>query len=274
MREKKNVPPEISWRQLRHRFTPGFENILDHGVNNGWYDPNVLLEALVFRWVFIPWLQKELDAYRERVNNTKKRADRNKVLPIGVPNDMFEHPEDYGVLDFKIKVRKENIDRVREIWAPRDHEVFQLVPPSFAVIIARMYEEINKPEITRQNCWDVYLALLAKFHALDAVQGIPENVDECWGRALTLAREDCASDIELMPNLQPLANDDDAIGDQGGFYMGGVNNGKGLDTQQLAQLDEMLNNDEPQVVDNDRNEGVFAWFSDDEQEEDATADDW
>ncbi|KAK7029346.1 hypothetical protein R3P38DRAFT_2775897 [Favolaschia claudopus] len=176
---------------------------------------------LVFRWVFIPWLQKELDAYRERVNNTKKRADRNKVLPIGVPNDMFEHPEDYGVLDFKllyasltsiqIKVRKENIDR---------------------------------------------------------------NVDECWGRALTLAREDCASDIELMPNLQPLANDDDAIGDQGGFYMGGVNNGKGLDTQQLAQLDEMLNNDEPQVIDNDRNEGVFAWFSDDEQEEDATADDW
>ncbi|KAK6984175.1 hypothetical protein R3P38DRAFT_357729 [Favolaschia claudopus] len=143
MREKKNVPPEICWRQLRHRFTVS--------------------------------LKKELDAYRERVNNTKKRADRNKVLPIGVPNDMFEHPEDYGVLDFKIKVRKENIDRVREIWAPRDHEVFQLVPPSFAVIIARMYEEINKPEITRQNCWDVYLALLAKFHALDAIQGIPTN---------------------------------------------------------------------------------------------------
>ncbi|KAK6992312.1 hypothetical protein R3P38DRAFT_3191548 [Favolaschia claudopus] len=77
-----------------------------------------------------------------------------------------------------------------------------------------------------------------------------------------------------MPNLQPLANDDDVIGDQGGFYMGGVNNGKGLDTQQLARLDEMLDNDEPQVIDNDRNEGVFAWFSDDEQEQDTTADDW
>lgn len=47
MREKKNVMPEIGWSQLRHRFTPGFEDILDVGVNNGWYDPNILLEACV-----------------------------------------------------------------------------------------------------------------------------------------------------------------------------------------------------------------------------------
>ncbi|KAJ7446098.1 hypothetical protein FB451DRAFT_1355111 [Mycena latifolia] len=87
MREKKNVMPEIGWSQLRHRFTPGFEDILD----------------VVFRWVFIPWLQKELDSYCDRVNNTAKRADRNKILPHGVPNHMFEHPGDYGVLDFKAR---------------------------------------------------------------------------------------------------------------------------------------------------------------------------
>lgn len=37
-----------------------------------------------------------------RVNNTKKRADRNKVLPNGVPNHMFEAAEEYGALDFKV----------------------------------------------------------------------------------------------------------------------------------------------------------------------------
>jgi hypothetical protein len=57
---------------------------------------------MIFRWIFIPWLQHELDAYRERVNNTAKRADRNKVLPHGVPNHIFEHPEEYGALDFKV----------------------------------------------------------------------------------------------------------------------------------------------------------------------------
>jgi hypothetical protein len=34
---------------------------------------------MVFRWVFIPWLQHELNAYRDRMNNTAKRRDRNKV---------------------------------------------------------------------------------------------------------------------------------------------------------------------------------------------------
>lgn len=57
---------------------------------------------MIFRWVFIPWLQSELDAYRERVNNTAKHANRNKVLPHGVPNHIFLSPEDYSALDFKV----------------------------------------------------------------------------------------------------------------------------------------------------------------------------
>ncbi|KAJ7586555.1 hypothetical protein C8J56DRAFT_787633 [Mycena floridula] len=34
-----------------------------------------LSSSLAFRWVFIPWLQAELDAYRECINFTTKRAD-------------------------------------------------------------------------------------------------------------------------------------------------------------------------------------------------------
>jgi hypothetical protein len=39
-RHKKNVLPEICWSQLRRRWTPGFEDVLDNGVNRGWYDPS------------------------------------------------------------------------------------------------------------------------------------------------------------------------------------------------------------------------------------------
>ena len=45
MRQKKNVMPEIAWSQLRRRFTPGFENILQEGVNEGWYDMNRPLDV-------------------------------------------------------------------------------------------------------------------------------------------------------------------------------------------------------------------------------------
>lgn len=46
MRDKgKNVMPEIAWSQLRRRFTPGFEDILEMGVQKGWYDINNLLDV-------------------------------------------------------------------------------------------------------------------------------------------------------------------------------------------------------------------------------------
>ncbi|CAK5279646.1 unnamed protein product [Mycena citricolor] len=109
--KEEDIMPEITWSQMRRRFTPGFEDILDVGVNEGWYNPGVLLEALVFRWVFIPWLQGELELYRHRVNNTAKRCDRNKILPHGVPTSMFEFPEDYAILDFKIKVDPIGIEK-------------------------------------------------------------------------------------------------------------------------------------------------------------------
>lgn len=49
MRHRKNVMPEIGWSQLRRRFTPGFEDILEEGVINGWYDMNRPVDLYVFQ---------------------------------------------------------------------------------------------------------------------------------------------------------------------------------------------------------------------------------
>ncbi|KAJ7759725.1 hypothetical protein DFH07DRAFT_918861 [Mycena maculata] len=220
MNQKKNVMPKIGWSQLRHRFTPGFEDILDVGVTNEWYDPNNLLQALVFRWVFIPWLQKELDAYRERVNNTPKCADRNKVLPHGVPNHMYEAPEDYGVLDFKIKVDPQSITYVRNLYAPPDHEVFELVPKDFGELAAEFYFAIGQPPVTRTNVWDIYMALLTRFKHLDNLHRMPAELDAHWGYALTIARDDHEDDIALIPNLTPLHNGLGVVEPDGTFYLG------------------------------------------------------
>ncbi|KAG2335890.1 hypothetical protein BDR05DRAFT_978886 [Suillus weaverae] len=103
MHTKKNVMPEITWSQLRCWFTPGYENYLDSGVDAGWYDCDNTLQCLIFRWIFIPWLQHELDGYKDHINNTAKRHDRNKVLPHGVPNLIYDSPGDFGALDFKVR---------------------------------------------------------------------------------------------------------------------------------------------------------------------------
>lgn len=37
------------------------------------------IARMVFRWVFVPWLQRELDSYKDRINLSRKRRDHNKV---------------------------------------------------------------------------------------------------------------------------------------------------------------------------------------------------
>jgi len=50
--EKKNIKVEIAWSQFRHQFTPGYEDILDRGVNNGLYDPGIPLKKYLFSITF------------------------------------------------------------------------------------------------------------------------------------------------------------------------------------------------------------------------------
>lgn len=40
----RNIKPEIFWSQLYCCWAPGFEDILDFGLNNGIYDPDDALE--------------------------------------------------------------------------------------------------------------------------------------------------------------------------------------------------------------------------------------
>ncbi|KAJ7579499.1 hypothetical protein C8J56DRAFT_796229, partial [Mycena floridula] len=102
------------------------------------------------RWVFIPWLQAELDAYKDHVNFTAKRADCNKVLPDGVPAHIYEEPEAYECLGFKITVNPANIQTVKEQLAPAEHPVFELVPPSFHQYCFQFYQACGLPTITER----------------------------------------------------------------------------------------------------------------------------
>ncbi|KAI5985226.1 hypothetical protein F5J12DRAFT_907889 [Pisolithus orientalis] len=100
MHTKKNIKPEIAWSQLRCHFSPGFESLLDMGVDSGWYDPNNMLQLMVFQWVFIPWLQC---------------CNKRKVLPHGIPELIYTCLEDYGALNFKIMVSPDTIEQVPSV---------------------------------------------------------------------------------------------------------------------------------------------------------------
>jgi hypothetical protein len=58
---------------------------------------------MIFRWLAVPWMQRELDIYWRTVNLTKKRHDKRKLLPQGrPPQDIFSMPSVSDLLDFKV----------------------------------------------------------------------------------------------------------------------------------------------------------------------------
>ncbi|KAG1896154.1 uncharacterized protein F5891DRAFT_1130377 [Suillus fuscotomentosus] len=227
MRTKKNVMPEIARSQLRRWFTPGFENLLDHGVNSGWYDSNNTLQVMVFRWVFIPWLQQELDAYQDRINNTAKQHDHNKILPHGVPNLIYHSAEDFGALDFKIQIEPKALDFP-------SHCMFDLVPEGFSKCIQHCYNDLGRPVITRQSVWDTYRLLL---DALQLADKLPSEIQ--------LQDDEDEDFVPLLDDYQDLPSCEDP---NGTYYMGGVGGGLGLDTEHCRQLDVLSHSDELDIT--------------------------
>ncbi|KAG1832673.1 hypothetical protein EV424DRAFT_1342207 [Suillus variegatus] len=227
MRTKKNVMPEIAWSQLRRRFTPGFESLLDHGVEQDWYDSDNTLQVMVFRWVFIPWLQRELDSYQDRINHTAKRRDRNKVLPHGVPELIYRSAEDFGALDFKIKIEKAAVDHT-------------------------CYERLGRPVVNRKSAWTVYLGLLRIFSSLIETRPQMPLPDSIEGD----------EELPLLQEHQDLPFHEET---NGYYYMGGVRGGLGLDDGHHQLLDDLTHEDEPDVPHEADNAGLVVWeFSDEE----------
>ncbi|KAG1865231.1 hypothetical protein C8R48DRAFT_550718, partial [Suillus tomentosus] len=132
---KKNVMPEITWLQLWHRFTPGFENLLDEGVIEGWYNSADTLQMYV---ALVLWSYALILYVLDRVNNSAKRRDRNKVS-----------------IDHK------GIDYVRNIYIDASNPVFDLIPPMLGDFMEHCYDAMGCPAVTRSSVWTVYRNVLS-----------------------------------------------------------------------------------------------------------------
>ncbi|KIK73658.1 hypothetical protein PAXRUDRAFT_177824, partial [Paxillus rubicundulus Ve08.2h10] len=254
MRTKKNIMPEIAWSQLQRRLAPGFEGLLNEGVDSDWYDLDNTLQLMVFQWLFIPWLQQELDNYQSCINNTRKRCDRKKVLPHGIPELIHTCAADYGALDFKIMVNQGAIDHVHQLYINPNHVVFKLVSPPLSAFLELCYNELGCPPVEREMIWTIYCSTLELIRQCEEVPAILMAID-----ANNTVEN---GEMALLEGLRNLPETD--------YYIGGVGNGMGLQPEHLTVLDT-FEADEPHVDGNyneiDAEPLLFAEFSDAEDDE-------
>ena len=55
---------------------------------------------MLLAFLLIPLIQKEVDIFKDVVWNTHRiRAQKDSLLPSGIPNHIFNFPEEYGLTD-------------------------------------------------------------------------------------------------------------------------------------------------------------------------------
>ena len=143
---------------------------------------------MVFRWLFIPWLQQELDSYKSCMNNTRKCRDRNKVsclrlsLSIAVMIDticirfflmvsqnwymaplkttgllilrcarFYVSGSDSHNAQLRVMVSHTAINHVHELYINPTHPVFDLLPPTLSAFIDQCYNQMGHPSVERMS---------------------------------------------------------------------------------------------------------------------------
>ncbi|KAJ7899222.1 hypothetical protein B0H14DRAFT_2331815 [Mycena olivaceomarginata] len=236
-----NVKPEAAWSTLRRNFTPAFEDMLDKGQDI--YDVLNPLQRLVFRWLAIPWLQVELDAWVKTFNSSARRADKNKILPQGIPDMITSKPNQYGTTNYKVVVPPELFDEMEATWATPSDPVFKLVPDAFDRQVSAFYAKLGSPEVSLDSFWMIYVSLLNAFNT-DIEDGLRDDVEHADDHF-----EQTAALIPAQVNLP-------VVGDLGYQYLGG------LAHPPSAASDEDGNSDK------ERDDGrEYAVFTDDEPDD-------
>ncbi|KAG9124323.1 hypothetical protein FRC07_012033 [Ceratobasidium sp. 392] len=158
-RKHGNIKPEILWRLFRERYAADLERLYSEGLEKGIFNPDINIENLVFRFIFMPLTQAELNIYTEFHNSTPRRANRKSVLPHAAPVRVYEYPEHYCTRDFKITVPAEAVEQVRQTYANPQDFVFEFLPPSFLTVVHHHYQALGGEAINRSNAWYYYLGI-------------------------------------------------------------------------------------------------------------------
>ena len=123
---------------------------------------------------------------------------------------------------------------------PLNHPVFDLVPPEFGQYVTILYQSMGSPAINSDNVWNIYWELLHQFECLDNAEKI---LEECQVY-LNVLDDQVNLDDEVPPaGIELYGGPDDQLEDADGnynYYMGGVNNGRGLGMSKFSKLLSMI----------------------------------
>ncbi|KAH9035212.1 hypothetical protein EDB85DRAFT_1889437 [Lactarius pseudohatsudake] len=150
-----------------------------------------------------PTHNREVDTWVHQRNWTKRRSDRKRVLPNGIPMIILQKLHKWKAADYKIPVPPEVLNEIEKKYAPPNDPVFELVPPEFAVHANTVWTTLGCPQPQFDNAWGIYLQIR------DALRGVAQ--DGALVRVLssvptTSEPQHCLDEIPM--DLEPIDEDE------------------------------------------------------------------
>jgi hypothetical protein len=98
-----------------------------------------------------------------------------------------------------VEVSDELFDRVEQLYAPPDDDVFQLVPPVFEEHVTQVYIDVGKPSVTDETFWDVYSRMQRRFQ-----EYADEDAQDAFDVAFQMQHSQAFErEMELVPDQEP-----------------------------------------------------------------------
>lgn len=115
------------------------------------------------QWLWSTLIQQELDTLKDRFNNHVIRKDREKKLPSGVsPNVAYTLFSQYGGQNCLQPVDRAFVKSLMDDMGGK--ELIQFVSVEYAERAASVFESLAYLELTFQNVWLVFSAMMRLMH--------------------------------------------------------------------------------------------------------------
>ncbi|XP_078487929.1 uncharacterized protein LOC144745874 [Ciona intestinalis] len=147
------------WKELHERLEKYFKRQLMSLKDLGHYNPDIALDRDILAFVYIPVLEKEMKVFVDNWNTHRIRYQRGTYLPNGIPNHIYNFPENYGLEKCGQHITDSQLKEVCEVSGVLD------VRTDFLLSSQRktLQEYIPNPHLLSANeCTDAYLFLRRK----------------------------------------------------------------------------------------------------------------
>ena len=121
-------------------------------------------------YVYIPVIQKELDTFRETIwNDHRGRKQKDKLLPTGIPEHIYNFPEQYGGEQCGFNITDVQLQEVAELSEVLEKNE-DFLEPGFRARCEAVLP--NVAEIEPKDAANAYLYLKTAINETDTVSGV------------------------------------------------------------------------------------------------------